>query len=687
MARYQQPSAYGDRALEDGDNGFVGLVSNRQSAVLEPGLLEESVNLRLERQTLLVRDGVEPAVTDIDIANASVNLDFDLGVEFLVSSLTRSGTTATVTTASAHGLANGAEVEIRGAVETAYNGIYTIAVTGLTTFTYTVAGSPSTPATGTIYAATGPTLYEVYDDEVRASCQFATNDTDRTEYVILATELTAYAIRTGTASQEIAYPANETVEETDDASMIYWNGRVFLFRGYKTAAAKTISSITRSSTTATCTTASAHGYSTGDWVFIQDCTPLGYCGIVQVTVTGATTFTYTVDSGLATPATLDGATVRACKRPLVWNGDFAADFAAVTTGALSTATGTLIRLPPVPWAVDAGSRLVVPFKPDQIVISDPYDEESLDLQYNEFRLRYGSYDEIVGAIYTQEQVLFVLCRRSLHRLLLADLSVAAAEEISRDVGCAARRTICQWGDQILFVGDRAIHRVRVTGELSLIPERVPLSADIQDVLDGVDWTTIDIACARVWNNRAYFALPGGGGLNTIFPVFNFILNRWESVDEYPGGFDVEEWHVMDHDGEKRLFASTSFGFLYLMEEGATDLFGNTETQTEYDIDATARTRYYTAGTRRVKRIRRMHLHASVPAAATVTATVATQNPDATGDTVTIDETAAEDGRYPVYAGLLGSAAQLRLTLTARAEVFAVEADFSGERERANHRQT
>ena len=45
-----------------------------------------------------------------------------------------------------------------------------------------------------------------------------------------------------------------------------------------------------------------------------------------------------------------------------------------------------------------------------------------------------------------ETVLFVLCRRSLHRLLLADLSIAAAEEITRDVGCAARRTIGARGE-------------------------------------------------------------------------------------------------------------------------------------------------------------------------------------------------------------------------------------------------
>lgn len=71
-----------------------------------------------------------------------------------VSGITRSGQTATATTASPHGLANNVPVTISGAVETEYNvTAAAITVTGLSTFEYQVTGSPSTPATGTILAA------------------------------------------------------------------------------------------------------------------------------------------------------------------------------------------------------------------------------------------------------------------------------------------------------------------------------------------------------------------------------------------------------------------------------------------------------------------------------------------------------------------------------------------------------
>lgn len=70
-----------------------------------------------------------------------------------------------------------------------------------------------------------------------------------------------------------------------------------------TAEAIRISSLTRSGSTATATTVKAHGYATKDYVTIAGAVPAGFNGKVQVTVTGTTTFTYAVSSGLSTPAT------------------------------------------------------------------------------------------------------------------------------------------------------------------------------------------------------------------------------------------------------------------------------------------------------------------------------------------------------------------------------------------------
>ena len=73
-----------------------------------------------------------------------------------VSSITRSSSTATVTTAASHGYATDDWVTIAGATETGYNGNFRITKTAATTFTYALGTlTPSTPASGTITARQG----------------------------------------------------------------------------------------------------------------------------------------------------------------------------------------------------------------------------------------------------------------------------------------------------------------------------------------------------------------------------------------------------------------------------------------------------------------------------------------------------------------------------------------------------
>jgi hypothetical protein len=70
-----------------------------------------------------------------------------------VTSITRSAYTATVTQTS-HGFSVGDEVLIAGANELDYNGLQTVtSVPTSNTYTFTVQGTPVTPATGTITAA------------------------------------------------------------------------------------------------------------------------------------------------------------------------------------------------------------------------------------------------------------------------------------------------------------------------------------------------------------------------------------------------------------------------------------------------------------------------------------------------------------------------------------------------------
>lgn len=75
-----------------------------------------------------------------------------------ISSITFSGTTATLTTATAHGLSTGATISVLNAAPSSYNVTnVTITVTSTTSFTYTMASTPATNATSVGVYAVAPT--------------------------------------------------------------------------------------------------------------------------------------------------------------------------------------------------------------------------------------------------------------------------------------------------------------------------------------------------------------------------------------------------------------------------------------------------------------------------------------------------------------------------------------------------
>lgn len=71
-------------------------------------------------------------------------------VAVAITSITRVSATATVTTSAPHGLTTGDYAFHAGAGQSEYNGAFPVTVTGASTYTFSVTGTPATPATGTI---------------------------------------------------------------------------------------------------------------------------------------------------------------------------------------------------------------------------------------------------------------------------------------------------------------------------------------------------------------------------------------------------------------------------------------------------------------------------------------------------------------------------------------------------------
>lgn len=112
---------------------------------IDPGIFTND-QIRLDALTI-------PTATRVFITNPSTSFttDGDNITGRSITGITRVTTTATATLADTTGLFTGTVVTVTGANQSEYNGDVTIiTVVANTSFTYTVAGSPTTPATGTI---------------------------------------------------------------------------------------------------------------------------------------------------------------------------------------------------------------------------------------------------------------------------------------------------------------------------------------------------------------------------------------------------------------------------------------------------------------------------------------------------------------------------------------------------------
>jgi hypothetical protein len=88
-------------------------------------------------------------IEDARVLAVAADGDGGLPFELSITSIERSGGTATVVTGSVHGMITGDIAFIEGATEDEYNGAFAIVYVNTTTFTYTVPGTPDTPAGGT----------------------------------------------------------------------------------------------------------------------------------------------------------------------------------------------------------------------------------------------------------------------------------------------------------------------------------------------------------------------------------------------------------------------------------------------------------------------------------------------------------------------------------------------------------
>jgi hypothetical protein len=347
----------------------------------------------------------------------------------------------------------------------------------------------------------------------------------------------------------------------------------------------------------TVTNGAGHGRSTGDVITVY----------------------YADDSGLVEgdkyEITLDGATPTTVYS---FNAEIADGTYSLTLGGKQPLGGGYIAMPDPAWGVYHENRLIVPYArsldtggttDDELIFSDIFDIETFDPIRHQFRMGAGSADSLVGVSPLLNDRLLVLNRNSVHVIsgVSGSLNDATRTEVTREVGCVARKTIVEVGGTTMWLSDQGVYSATYGEELALVANAIPVSEPIEDQIRQINWAYADNAVAAYADNRYYLAVPYGTSTvnDTIF-VYNFLNQGWESVDTFPAGFNIKDMLVVPYEGKNRLFVLNKDGALHLADEQVgQDRFQNDASATDTQaIDGQGVARLITFGTHDTKRFNR-----------------------------------------------------------------------------------
>ena len=505
-------------------------------------------------------------------------------------------------------------------------------------------------------------------DGIFTNCLYSDQNNENAEYIFLATGTKVYSFSpTSQAVTTIAYPANELVEAVDPStSMFQFGGKVYLLRGdLGVVLGGGVSSITSSGTTATLRTKTGHGINTGNYVRVGGATQPPYNGDFKVTVTGTSTFTYTMTSAASSSPATGTITVNRLKTPLVWNGNFASSFTLTNYGVIAE---NFYYMPVSDFGFLQQNRAILEYGRNQVIISQVTNAEVYDIINGVFTFAPGTSDYLVGLAPYQDTQIIVLLRQSVWLIngVAGDVAQMTTQLITSQVGCCSRFSITTCGANVLFLNERGVFMLQPGFELTLRGNSLPLSADIDPIIQTINFAALNAPWAAYFLNRYYLAVPlNGATRNNTILVYNFINEKWESVDTFPGNFYCDELQVaLNAVGTPTLYAISYDGGVYAYEQNEQDDFAAAaQSAMQYPIQGEFQTRRFTFGTPQLKRFNRMIVNTTMNPSASLETVVNTINPESsrTMPTITNNGTTAGTQTRPYLIGKKGYSAEIIFT--------------------------
>ncbi|MDB2357988.1 hypothetical protein N9V86_02590 [Opitutales bacterium] len=290
------------------------------------------------------------------------------------------------------------------------------------------------------------------------------------------------------------------------------------------------------------------------------------------------------------------------------------------------------HMPAPEYAAYHQRRLVMPFKYsvdntentftyrailDEVIVSDILDSDTYDQIYAQYRFNAGTADFNVGLHSFSDDKLLVFNRNSIHLVSGAGLD-STVQLITNEVGCVARNSIIQVGNNVLFLSDNGVYGANFQDLYNLRGNEVPLSSPIDPVIKRINRAVWDKSVGVYFDNRYYLAVPlDGSQVNNAILIFNFINKQWESIDTTEDvNWNIANLIVAGKKADRAVYAVNTLGGLHKLDArvDAVDLLateipvGGQEETVAHDIPASVTTRQFTLGTIDRKRWNNFELH-------------------------------------------------------------------------------
>ena len=652
MPEYRTYAGLDDRISKDGDVGFIGFNNRMRPDQLPPNLLADAQNLRTDRRgEAQVRKGLELIVSPLSAGGEALTLPFYLVADDTSVTATQTGGAVVLTNVTATNFPSTGTVNVSGVsgLTPVVNGDRAFtrnSSTQITIADQTYSGTASGTATVKFGILNDGAVNAIY-----GSCAFSDPNASASQYVIFASNSKGVAVNIATgATTDIAYPAGVNVSDT--ASMLQAFNKVFIFRDGKTALEWNGSF---SGTPAFTKVAS------GTYTQPTNLAATGFTitnGLATVTVSNTLAVGDTVNLITAGGSTLTKGTAFTVSEASSSSFKF-----FVNTDDVSNQTDVhfiknvsvglgFSHMPAPPYAVYHQRRLVMPFKfsvdastdsftarviLDEVIASDILDTDTYDQIYAQYRFNAGEADFNVGLHSFSEDNLMVFNRNSIHLVTnTTSLQSASTRLLTNEVGCVARQSITQVGNQVIFLSDNGVYSTQFFDEYNLRGTETPLSEPINVTIQRINKAHWDKSVGVYFDNRYFLAVPlDSSTKNNAIIIYNFLNKQWESIDQVNDtDFHISNLFVVGEGAERGVYAVNDIGGVQKLDERVdgvdrvvTQIGGDSKS---INVPGSLTTRQYTLGNLERKNWKQfeMHIESDTSAVSNFNISAETENPDA-----------------------------------------------------------